>query len=372
MDTTQNSASMLATPSSTSDDGLREQAARTAQARKPISCTSCRQRKIRCDRVHPCDQCLKSGIDCVFPARRARASRAHRDTAHARDAELLNRIKHLEEMLARKSGFESTAPPVGRSGARQNSILLAPVPPTGELAESGPSVNLDDHFSAFAKQQASSSRHLENDFWSNLNNAFDGLRQLIEGDLDDEDELDESTSQSVEASSTSPSFLLQADSLSRSELVPPSSAHSDILFQYYFANVDPVCKILHRPTATAYFSNMDALVDPLTHQFKFKSFAAVTFASYFAAVASMTPEDCFAQFGASKDALVARYRRDVEVALVKADFLNSLEVITLQAFTIYIVSTFSFPVLQKGLSLSSHDSIFILSNVVGVLMGFYR
>jgi hypothetical protein len=134
----------------------------------------------------------------------------------------------------------------------------------------------------------------------------------------------------VEASSSSPSFIFQqSDNLSRSELVPPSAAHITILFGYYFANVDPDCEILHRPTVTACMSNMDALVDPLTHQFKFKSLAAVTFAAFFAAVAIMTSEDCLAQFSSAKDALVARYRRDVEVASVKADFLNSFEVIIL-------------------------------------------
>ncbi|KAE9365828.1 hypothetical protein N431DRAFT_562537 [Stipitochalara longipes BDJ] len=333
-----NSAAMLASLSSTSDEGLRVPTIRTAPTRNPLSCVSCRQRKIRCERVHPCDQCVKSGIDCVFPTRRVRAPKAHKGSAQARDAELLNRIKRLEEMLARKSGLESAITFIGKSRGGENPILLAPVPPTGQLSEVAPAVTLDDHFSAFAKQQASSSRHLDNEFWSSLSNEFDGLRQLIEGDVDDEDEVDESTSQSAEASSSSPSFIFQdSNSLSGLELVPPSPAHTAVLLRSYFANVDPVCKILHRPTATAYFSNIEALVDPLTHQFKFKSFAAVTFAAYFAAVASMSSEDCLAQLGASKDTLVARFRRDVELALVKADFLNSLEIITLQAFTIYIV-----------------------------------
>jgi hypothetical protein len=83
---------------------------------------------------------------------------------------------------------------------------------------------------------------------------------------------------------------------------------------------------------------MEALVDPLTYQFKFKSFAAVTFAAYFAAVASMTSEECLAELGESRDLLMARYKRDAEVALVRADFLNTFEIITLQALTIYIVS----------------------------------
>jgi hypothetical protein len=52
----------------------------------------------------------------------------------------------------------------------------------------------------------------------------------------------------------------------------------------------------------------------------------------------MSPEECVTHLGESKDVLVARYKRNIEVALMRADFLNSLEIITLQAFTIYIVS----------------------------------
>jgi hypothetical protein len=215
------------------------------------------------------------------------------------------------------------------------------MPSSGEVGEPGPFVTLDENYVAFAKQQANSSRHLDNEFWASLNNEFDGLRQLIEGD--DDGEFEESASNLAEGIYTSPcsspSFIFQdSNSIASSEVTPPSPAHSAVLVQAYFANVDPVCKILHRPTATAYFSNFEALVNPLTNQFKFNSFAAVAFASYFAAVTSMAPEECLTQLGKPKDILVAQYRRSTEAALVRADFLNSLEIITLQSFTIYIVS----------------------------------
>lgn len=34
----------------------------------PISCVSCRKRKIKCNKKKPCDQCLKRKVDCEFPA----------------------------------------------------------------------------------------------------------------------------------------------------------------------------------------------------------------------------------------------------------------------------------------------------------------
>lgn len=317
------------------------QAAQTAPARKSLSCSSCRQRKIKCDKVDPCDPCQKSGIGCIFPTRRVRAPRGRRDAVGARDAELLRRIRHLEGMLANKIDTGPAEPDGARSSSHPNPTLVSPLVSSGapgECTQTG--VTVDDHYAAFVKQQGSSSRHLNNGFWSSLSHEFDGLRQLIEGRVDDENDFDDSISHSAEAIDSSPEFILQGpDSFIDSEAIYPSEAHSAVLFQFYFTNVDPVCKILHRPTVNTYFSNLEALLDPLTHRFKFRSLEAVTFAAYFAAVTSMSSQECWTYLGEQKDILSARYKRNTEAALVQADFLNSLEITTLQALTIYIVSS---------------------------------
>ncbi len=317
------------------------QAPQTARTRKPLSCTSCRQRKIKCDRADPCDPCQKLGIVCVFPTRRIRAPRGSRDALEARDAELLRRIRRLEGMLANQADTGAAGPDGGSPGGNLSPNLVSPLLSSGELGEGTQTgVAVDDHYAAFIKQQGSSSRHLNSEFWSGLSNEFDGLRQLIEGGVDDEDDFDDSRSHSMEAINSPPNFMLQdPDSFVGSEAVYPSDAHSAVLFQFYFANVDPVCKILHRPTVNIYFSNLEALLDPVTRRFKFRSLEAVTFAAYFAAVTSMSPQECLTYLGEQKDILSARYKSSTEAALTQADFLNSLEITTLQALTIYIVST---------------------------------
>ena len=308
--------------------------------RKPLSCTSCRQRKVKCDKVDPCDPCLKAGIPCIFSTRRVRAPRIRRDAVEARDAELLRRISHLEGILANKIGTTPAGPDGARSSSLPSPTLVSPLLSSGVLGESTRSgVTVDDQYAAFVKQQGSSSRHLNSEFWSSLSHEFDGLRQLVDGHVYDEYDFDDSTSHSTEAIDSSPKFILQdPDSFVGSAAVYPSDAHSAVLFQFYFTNVDPVCKILHRPTVNTYFSNLEALLDPLTRRFKFRSLEAVTYAAYFAAVTSMSPQECLTYLCEQKDILLARYKSSTEVALVQADFLNSLEITTLQALTIYIVS----------------------------------
>lgn len=64
---------------------------------------------------------------------------------------------------------------------------------------------------------------------------------------------------------------------------------------------------------------------------------ALMFAIYFAAITSLTHEECTLQIGEHKEELLARYRYGTEQALVQAQLLNSSEMVTLQALVIYLV-----------------------------------
>ena len=61
----------------------------------PRSCTTCRKRKVRCDKTHPCSNCSKAGIDCVFPG----PGRAPRRSKKPPDTELLARLRRLEGVV---------------------------------------------------------------------------------------------------------------------------------------------------------------------------------------------------------------------------------------------------------------------------------
>lgn len=66
----------------------------------PVSCRSCRSKKLKCDRVQPCSNCTARGITCNFlvpPQRQAETS----STAQS-NAELLQRIERLETMVLRQ------------------------------------------------------------------------------------------------------------------------------------------------------------------------------------------------------------------------------------------------------------------------------
>lgn len=61
----------------------------------PRSCVTCRRRKVRCNKHNPCANCVKAGIECVFPG----PGRAPRKSRKAPDAELLSRLRKLEGVV---------------------------------------------------------------------------------------------------------------------------------------------------------------------------------------------------------------------------------------------------------------------------------
>jgi Fungal Zn(2)-Cys(6) binuclear cluster domain len=312
---------------------------------KLLSCTSCRQRKIKCNKMHPCEPCQRSSLECVFPSRRVRAPRSKPRGLDTRDAELLRRIKRLERFMSNVDDGTTTS----RTSAEpptpdlSNPTTSAPTPfqPT-DVSEQGTQsdVGLDSQYASFIKEQGSGTRRLRGYFWRSLGDEFDGLRQLLEHPVESDDEDgDETASASPESKMQSPLFILkEPDSIADLEASYPSDHHRTILYHFYLANVDPLCKILHRPTINAYLASSQELLDQSNRRFKFTSLEAISFAVYFAAVTSMTPQDCLTHLSKDKDVLLAQYKRNTETALAQADLLNTMEMVTLQAFTIYIVS----------------------------------
>jgi len=65
----------------------------------PRSCVTCRKRKVKCDKLHPCSNCSRAHIECVFPSP-GRAPRRSKKTGFGpRDKELLERLRHLESVV---------------------------------------------------------------------------------------------------------------------------------------------------------------------------------------------------------------------------------------------------------------------------------
>lgn len=317
---------------------------------KVLSCTNCRRRKIRCNKTtNPCLPCQASGTECIFPTR-VRNPRPRQSNPKSRDAELLKRISHLESLVSRIDATKLTG---DASPTEDNSRSNEPSPATRthrsftspsnhpKLQETGLIPGRMDHqFASFIKRQETDSIYTHDGFWTRLSEEIDGLKQLIENPSDDEEEASVSTATSPASKYDSPSLFVFDSRVTSSNISMsyPSDRHRDILFGFYFKNVHPLITIMHEPTAYLTTHSDSGLIDRDTGRHKFKSLQAITCSFCFAAVTSMTNEECLEQLDEEKDILVARYKTLTEIALQESDFLNSVEIVTFQALLVYIAA----------------------------------
>ncbi|KAH8899425.1 hypothetical protein GQ53DRAFT_801968 [Thozetella sp. PMI_491] len=305
--------------------------------RKLLSCVHCRQRKVKCSRVYPCNQCVRQQLECHFPSRKKNQKRQAR-----RQDELLGRLARLEAIVGQvessglnvpisddvadeTDGDQEPPPALAADPASAGEIPNPPGPlrpPVGSRPAPDPT-----------------SRYLSRDFWSNLCSEVEGLKQALEQPSESEEEdapEDESTPASHQSASTPKTShaLLGTPASSSSEPLPhPSKEHICFLSRTYWSNVDPVLKVLHRPTLEPALKSF--ALDPETAYID-KVTETLFFAMYFGALASLKPEACLQNLGEERSVLYRQYRLNLEIALARADYLNSSRLEPLQAFTIYV------------------------------------
>lgn len=148
--------------------------------------------------------------------------------------------------------------------------------------------------------------------------------------LSDEDAL---SLDSAEANSETESpFLLGYHSLAyslRSYHPPPAISH--LLLGVFEENVAPIIRIIHSPALRDLIQTATTNPDTID-----KDSEALVFSVYFAAISSMTAEQCLGQLGEDHATSVKRYRFAVEQALARAGFLHTRKLIVLQAAVLFL------------------------------------
>lgn len=104
------------------------------------------------------------------------------------------------------------------------------------------------------------------------------------------------------------------------------------LWQTYVRNIDPTMKALHVPTTQL------VIDDVLSGSVQIsKSTYCLLAAIKFAAVTSLTDEQCWAALNSSRKPLLDLFGSEVQAALDAANFLSKHGIVTLQAYAIYQV-----------------------------------
>ncbi|KAL9094772.1 MAG: hypothetical protein Q9165_003043 [Trypethelium subeluteriae] len=335
---------------------------RKDQAPPQLSCELCRERKVKCDKRLPCTNCVSSGIVCV-PIYRPRLPRGRHALRSRRtstsppaassqlpaltttttvDEDLNERIRRLEALVdsmgaaaARAEKADGASREQSVEGSNTQTITAVPANPTTSCSPS-----------AGGTKQNSRSTQRPDDFWADLVEEIHGLRGVIElakGDADEDDgaqAIDPAQSDSADDGtrvlglwgSSNPHPVPRHLAANRAALSRDKVAISQ-LCQVYLRQVDPLIKILHRPSLSKWLLQGEGY---LGYADGHASVEALNWAVCYSAACSMTENQCRTLFQAGKSNVVADCRRASELAMERSGLLTTRDITVLQAFVLYL------------------------------------
>lgn len=178
------------------------------------------------------------------------------------------------------------------------------------------------------------SRYVSNQFWASMGDEIAEMRDLLDApSSDDEDVVDDLQSPAQDKYTSHQGFIFGFSSLKVDlKSLHPSPSQIFILWEVYKENVDPVVKLIHRPTTRNILLNAASSTDKVTRPAE-----ALLFSIYFGAVTSLSQEQCRKLLDEDRETLIKKYRFATEQALARADFLNSSSLMCLTAFVCYLV-----------------------------------
>jgi hypothetical protein len=112
----------------------------------------------------------------------------------------------------------------------------------------------------------------------------------------------------------------------------PPADHIPLYWSVFKERVDPLVKVLHIPTTEPTVLESRNRLDQIH-----RGLETLLFAVYYGAVTSLSNEDVREKFGEDKFDLVTKYKFGCEQALARADFLQTDEMIVLQAFVTFLI-----------------------------------
>ena len=316
------------------------------------SCVTCRKRKVKCDKRHPCSNCNRAAIECVFPG----PGRAPRRSRKSPDTELLARLRRLEGVVqSLGKGVDENGETIGELtnddqsqplNLQQNRKLDAK--PEGSAPIIGAHDVKDPQLIGVRKGDQGSnvmvkefgrlvvgegrSRYVSNKFWNSLSEEVAEMQDILDDPTDEEDDYPSPGSGSS-ASANHQGFIFSFSSTILSlRNFHPSKEQIPVYWNIYKTNIDPVTKLLHIPYYECILSQASKDLDHIS-----KSLEVFMFSIYYGAVTTLSPEDCVRMLGLERQAALRKYRFAVEQALARAGFLSTSDFIVLQSMLLFLV-----------------------------------
>ncbi|KAH8596409.1 fungal-specific transcription factor domain-containing protein [Bisporella sp. PMI_857] len=333
------------------------------------SCVVCRSRKVRCDKLSPCSNCRRANIACILPAadrpprwaRRlervtqmapASSSPSAREEAEPRVGQVMDRLHHLESLVKELSGQLEKANAAAARSTGGSSGINSPESSSHDrdrdaehLRDSPLTIasnsGVQKQLGKLVLHDASKSRYVSSRFWSHVNDEINDLNIDARELADDESDVSTESSpgktlstQELERTPSDRHAFLFSHNLNPSNPnlrdFHPLPSQIPFLLNVYSENVHLFFQVVHIPS-----------INKMIRESRGRNFTpaneALLLSIYYAAVTSMEEEEIITNFGCTKPDLTLKYRRGLEHALAKADFLNVPDIVLVQAFAIFLM-----------------------------------
>ncbi|KAK9454613.1 fungal-specific transcription factor domain-containing protein [Dipodascopsis uninucleata] len=273
------------------------------------SCSTCAQRKVKCNRENPCSNCLKHKVECVYISKSVRKRKSEANEVEALQEQIeeyRRKLKSLENKPMTKSketiefhrdeSVNEDVENTSESSAGAGNLRNSGTPETDSLGQS--KLTYDQH-------AANQLHHINDSNGTALNIGMN------ESDF----------------------LLMPVSRKANFSDLHPSPVQVFQLWQLFLDNVNPLTKVLHTPTVQCLV--VEACSSPEKVSLGTN---ALLFAIYAVAVESADDEFCSRVFEQSKRAMLTKYANSAKMALLRANFLVSTDMDILQAYILYLLA----------------------------------
>ncbi|KUJ22253.1 uncharacterized protein LY89DRAFT_704043 [Mollisia scopiformis] len=326
------------------------------------SCLECRRRKLKCNKSHPCTNCVKFNRDCVFLAP------ALDQASQLKLTEIKEKVGSLERLLerdvAKSAGITSTTSPGQERAlpddaeddlpANEDEKDLEPTPlavvdaayevdgEDDDLLDLGiqlGKMRITERIGGFFRPKISQELEFTmHDTYMTGDRDKDNAQMLSPPHVSEPlPPASEWLKAGPEYMMPSTSFFFGGTSSQATSLIDflPSQLAADRLIKQYFTCVHPICQVVHRPTFEkeydVFWDEVSLGIEPPN------TVQTIVFAALFAGVVSMDESAVIREFGVAKASLVDNFKLGTETALSRANFLRTTKIEILQAFVMYLI-----------------------------------
>ncbi|CAI7576549.1 unnamed protein product [Penicillium pancosmium] len=341
------------------------------------SCIACHRRKVRCDRGVPCTNCTRCEFTCVYP----------KETAEKRPASLQHvsdRLERVESMLARfcetqlsdrnlpsatnegnektENGLEEQREAHNRrylrtdlnqgQPAQRNNMSWEVLLNDGHVVQYVNNPNIKDLLQDVSNTEPVPTEQpklristLVQKGLSDTNKQEDKMRATPSpSNHKSPPHLQPNTNHAIPTPIPTPAAPQNQNPNQQSVILAsyPTPELALHLWSTYSKSVDPVLKILHKPTTQS--AVLSTILDPASAT---RSMLALTYAIYYAAITALCHNHTFGSMGGNtiipeleqdqqeSSTLLSKYKSVLDTILLSTELMDSPDLSSLQALAIY-------------------------------------